>query len=130
MVKKHKAVHKSSSKEIDDGKVCAALSYILIGIIWYFADEKMRKNNYAKFHAKQGLVFLIASIIYNIAVGIVVGGIIIPMLIRGWAFGVISIVNLLYYVPLVFFIIGLINSLNGHEKELPIIGQYAKHFNF
>ena len=36
------------NKEIEQGKGCAALGYILVGIIWYFADEQMKKNNYVK----------------------------------------------------------------------------------
>ena len=37
-----------------NNKLCAALSYLLIGIIWYFADEKMKSSSFAKFHFQLG----------------------------------------------------------------------------
>ena len=62
---------KSSGKaSVENEKVCAILSYLLIGIIWYFADEKMKKSNFAKFHVKQGIVLFIAGIIVSIVYGI------------------------------------------------------------
>jgi uncharacterized membrane protein len=129
--KAEKPVHSAGSKDIETGKVCAALSYILIGIIWYFADENMKKNGFAKFHAKQGLVLLIAAIAYDIVLGIIVGALLFPLLFSGMGgWGLFSILRLLYYVPLIFIIIGIINALNGNEKELPIIGGFASKLNF
>ncbi|MCK5283141.1 MAG: hypothetical protein KAK00_07050 [Nanoarchaeota archaeon] len=106
------------ANDVEDGKICAALAYILIGIIWYFADEKMKKNNFAKFHVKQGLVLLILWAAVN-----VVGGI-IPII--GW-FIIWPVGNLLCFV---FLIIGLINALGGKQKELPIAGKFGSKFNF
>jgi len=37
-----KSKKNNSSKDIADGKICAILAYLLIGIIWYFVDEKMK----------------------------------------------------------------------------------------
>ena len=54
-----------SKKEIEEGKAAAVLSYLLIGIIWYFVDEKMKKNSYVKFHVQQAIVLIIASVIYS-----------------------------------------------------------------
>ena len=125
-----KKIGNVSSKDVEEGKVCAILSYLLIGIIWYFADEKMKKNGFAKFHAKQGLVLLVAAIIYNIALGIVLGAILFPMMFSGVGWGIFSILRLLYYIPLVFTVIGIINAANGNEKELPIIGNFAKKLTF
>jgi uncharacterized membrane protein len=123
MAKKAEAA-KAGSREVEEGKVCAILSYLLVGIIWYFADEKMKKNNFAKFHAKQGLVLLIAAIAYSILLGIIFGIIFTPLFFMG-GWGLFWIFRLLYYVPLIFTIIGIINSANGNERELPIIGKFA-----
>jgi uncharacterized membrane protein len=30
----------------------------------------------------------------------------------------------------ILWLIGLINAINGKEKEIPIIGQFAKNFTF
>ncbi|MCD4705731.1 DUF4870 domain-containing protein, partial [bacterium] len=89
--------------------------YLLIGVIWYFADEKMEKNNFVKFHVKQGLVLLILSL---------GGAILLNMLFLFW---LIPLYNL---VILVFVIIGIINANNEKKKELPLIGQFAKKFTF
>ena len=119
MAKKHTS-HKSSSKEAEDGKVCALLSYILIGVIWYFVDEKMKKNKFANFHAKQGLVLFIAWLIYSIAIS-VIGQVLWFIWTIWW---------LLSLVPWIFVVIGIIAAVNGEEKELPIIGHFSSKFKF
>ena len=35
-----------------------------------------------------------------------------------------------WLASLILAIIGIMNVLNGHEKELPYLGQYAKKFVF
>lgn len=107
-------------KTVEDGKLCAILAYLLVGIIWYFADDKMKKNKFAKFHVKQGLVFFIAAIIVGIVDGFLVW---IPII--GWL-----AITILHITLLVLFIVGLVNSANGKKKPLPIIGSYAKKFTF
>jgi len=104
------------SKDIEQGKTCAILSYLLIGIIWYFADDKMRKNAFAKYHVKQGLVLLI--------VWVVIWIISIPLFFLFWLFWIIEI------VLLVLMILGIINAVNNKKAPLPIIGQFAKIFTF
>jgi uncharacterized membrane protein len=106
------------SKGVEDGKLCAVLAYLLIGIIWYFADDKMKKNNFVKFHVKQGIILLAVSLIIN-AVGSM-----IPII--GW-FIILPLGGLL---TLILWIIGIINVLNGKENPLPIIGGFAKNLTF
>ena len=102
----------------DNEKLCAILSYLLIGIIWYFADENMKKSSFARYHAKQGIVFLITSLILSAVAAA------IPFI--GW-FILAPIFNILL---LVLLILGIINAAQGKEKELPIIGGYAKKLDF
>ncbi len=109
---------KSGGKTADEGKACAVLAYILVGIIWYFVDEKMRKNTYAKFHVKQALILLFLSIAISIV------GSVIPII--GW-FIILPLGSLFTFV---LWIIGIINSLSGKEKKLPIVGGLAKHLTF
>lgn len=113
-----KAASGSPSKDVETGKACAILAYLLVGIIWYFADDKMKKNGFAKFHTKQGLVLLITSIIISIA------GTIIPFI--GW-FVILPLGQLFVLVLLIF---GIINAANGKEKDLPLIGKFAEKFEF
>jgi uncharacterized membrane protein len=121
------------AKDVEEGKVCAILSYLLVGIIWYFADDKMRKNNFAKFHAKQGLILLIVSIILSIVVSIF-SAIFTPLLFMGGGLGIFWIISLIWYaVSLVLFVlwlIGIIAAATGKEKALPIIGGFAKSLKF
>lgn len=117
------AKHKKESE--GNEKLCAALSYILIGIIWYFADANMKKDKFVKFHVKQGIVLIIAAILWSILLNILFG-----TLVFGGAWGLWGIWRLLSYVPLVFAVLGIINSLNHKESELPIIGKFAKHLTF
>lgn len=106
-----------SSNE-DNGKLCAILAYLLIGIIWYFADDKMKKNTFVKFHVKQSLVLLIASIILQVI------GSVLPAII---GFMILSLSGIF---SLVWMVIGIVNAINGKEESLPIIGQYSSKFNF
>jgi len=101
----------------DDGKACAVLAYILIGIVWYFADDKMKKNKFANFHVKQSLVLLLLSLAIQIVGALIpiIGIIILP--IGGLA-------------VFVLWLFGVIYAIQGQEKELPVIGVFAKKFNF
>ena len=100
--------------------LCAILSYLLIGVIWYFVDEKMKKDTFVKFHVKQGIILIIFAILWSIVLNIVSFAL----------FYLAPIIIILGYVPLIFTIIGIINAINRKEHELPIIGIYAKKLTF
>lgn len=108
----------NTSPSEDNGKLCAILAYLLIGIIWYFADDNMKNKELAKFHVKQSLVLLILSIALQIV------GTILPVI--GW-FIILPLASLFTFV---WWIIGIIYAAKGEMKELPLIGGYAKKFNF
>ena len=131
MAKKAEAA-KASSHELEQGKVCAILSYLLVGIIWYFADEKMKKNSYVKFHAKQGLVLLIFSIAIWIVERILFSMFFNPFSWGAW--GAIGLLGTIFWIvglaELVLVIIGIVNAANGNQKPLPIIGGFASKLNF
>ncbi len=108
--------NKTSTTEIQQGKICAMLAYLLIGIIWYFVDEKMKKNNFAKYHVKQALALLIISL---------AGSIVLSM-----TFVLIWLIPIWQIAVFVLIIIGIMNANNGQEKELPIIGKFGGKFKF
>ncbi|MGM5480036.1 MAG: DUF4870 domain-containing protein [Nanobdellota archaeon] len=113
---------KAKKQEIDDGKACAILAYFFpIGLIWYLVDENMKKNKFAQFHVYQGLVLAITAIILSIV------AVILTAISLGFLFFIAWIVNI---AMLVLFIIGIINSAQGEEKPLPVIGHHAKKFKF
>jgi len=109
---------KKETKKInltENEKLCAFLSYLYLGLIWYLVDEKIRKSNFVKYHVKQGLLLLIT----NLVLGAIMG---IPII--GWlAAPLVSLIILGY------MIIGILNVFFNRQKELPLIGRYAEKFN-
>lgn len=74
-----------------------------------------KNDPFVKFHAKQGFVLLV------IEVALWILGFILWIL---W-----PILWLVDIILLVLIIIGIVNAVKGEEKELPIVGKYAKYFN-
>lgn len=93
-------------EDIEKNKMMALLAYIIFLIPLLAAKD----SPFARFHTNQGLVLFI--------VGVISGFIwIIPIL--GWIVGA-----LLNVAVCVFAVIGIINTLNGKAKELPLIGKF------
>jgi len=115
MAKKKAVAHKSSSKDVEEGKIFAFLGVFLtiIGFIIVLLTKK--DNKYAMFYAKQGLVLTIAWVILVIIA-------IIPIL--GWIIYAIGSI-----VMLILWVIGWIYALSGEEKHIPLIGKFADKFN-
>jgi uncharacterized membrane protein len=96
---------------IEEGKVYAFLSYW--GILCLLALLAKRDNDFALYHAKQGLVlWLISFVITGLAF--------IPVL--GWF--VIGPVGGL--VILILAIIGMVKSLSGEYWRMPLFGGLAE----
>jgi len=96
-----------SSEDIEKNKVVAGLAYLIFFLPLVAAPE----SAFGKFHANQGLLLLIVSVIGGIVLGI------IPLI--GWI-----IMPIFYVAVLVFGIMGLVNGLNGKAQELPLFGKY------
>ncbi|MDO8472059.1 MAG: hypothetical protein Q7S64_02870 [bacterium] len=94
----------------------AVVAYILFFVPLLVPDAK--ENAFVKFHVKQGLVLFLFSVLIQVV------GMMIPII--GW----LIIVPLGGLASLVLFIIGIMNAINGKEVELPLIGSFAKSFNF
>jgi uncharacterized membrane protein len=94
-------------KDIQDNKLIAALAYLWVISIIVLLVKKDSK--FAQFHAKQGLVLFLASIIVSF----------IPLL--GW-----FILN-----PIIWIIglIGLIQALMGKYWKIPLVGDLAAKIN-
>lgn len=94
-------------EDIEKNKVVSGLAYIIFFLPLIVCQE----SPFGRFHANQGLLLLIASV----AGGIVLS--IIPVI--GWI--LLPIFSLAVFI---LAIMGLINTLNGKAKELPVIGKY------
>lgn len=124
------ASKKAGGSTVEEGKVCSILLYVvwIVGIIWYFADDKMRKNSFANYHAKQSIVLVIAAVALSIGLSIL-SAIFFWIPFVGWA--LMSLLWLAFWViMLIFVILGIMHAVKGEEKPLPVIGQFAKNFKF
>jgi len=103
-------------KDNSDSKLFAFLG-VFLTVIGYIIVMLARKDDkYAMYYAKQGLVLFIAWIIAAVASWIV-----------GWIPVAGQIIGyVLNAVILAFWIIGIIYSLSDKEKEIPIIGEFAR----
>lgn len=103
--------------DIQNNKTMGILSYIgLLVLVPIFAAKN---SKFARFHANQGLVLVIAQAIITTVLSIL-AAILAHIPFVGWLFALlIRLVIPVVYIP---SIIGIINAAKGQAKELPIIG--------
>jgi len=103
-------------KDAEDNKIMAILAYLnILVLVPIFAAKE---SPFARFHANQGLVLLIASIalyfVFFILAMVLI--FIIPALV--------SMIYWILYLGIgVFVVLGIINAVKGEAKELPLIGK-------
>ncbi len=97
-------------KESEGINAMALLSYL--GILVLVPLLAAKGDEFAQYHAKQGLTLLIAAVI-----GMFVGA--VPII--GWIMA-----PFITLACIVLAVMGIINVLKKKKKELPIIGKYAK----
>ena len=93
-------------ENLEEVKIFAALAYIVFFLPLLVKPE----SGYGKFHANQGLLLLITSIIVSIVSLVPIIGLFLALL--GWVFVV------------VLFIMGILNAVNGKQERLPLIGNF------
>jgi len=105
------------AKDVEEGKGCAILLWVIwiVGLIWWLADEKMKKNSFVKFWVKQWLILVILAVAVSILGSI-------PII--GWLF----IMPLGWIFVFVLWVIGLIAIIKGEEKILPVIGKFGQEW--
>ena len=94
----------------------AVIAYILFFIPLLTGDAK--KDEFVKYHTKQGLVLFLLAVLINII------GWIVPFYFW-W-----RISSLLSFGTLILLIIGISNAVNGKQQPLPLIGKYSSMFKF
>ncbi len=97
----------------DNKTLMGVLSYLGPLVIIPFLVSK--ENTFVKFHIKQGLVLLVLEVLLWIAAGIF------------WP--LMPIVGIIEFGVFVLAIIGIVNVVGNKEQELPLVGQFSKHFN-
>jgi uncharacterized membrane protein len=97
----------------------AIFAYLGIFIIVPFLTGS-NNQPFVKFHIKQGLVLIVFDVIGWIVAAII-----------GWVPLIGGLVTSIWAIAsIILVIVGIINVLQGNEKELPLIGQYASNFKF
>ena len=110
----------SAAKGNDDRKLFAFLA-TFFGIIGFVIALVAKKDDkYVMFYAKQSLVVFIVAII-----GAVINSIFWLIPTFGWIFA-----NIIGVCILILWIFSWVNALSDREKETPIVGSYAKYFDF
>lgn len=100
-----------------DKKTLSVIAYItIIGWIIALVQYKNERAPEVRFHLKQSLGVMILGILLSIAMTIIVS--IVPSLYF------LTYVNLLV---LILWILGIINAVNGAQKQLPVIGSFAEN---
>lgn len=94
-------------EDVEKNKVISALAYLIFFLPLIAAPN----SKFGRFHANQGLLLLILA----------VGGNIVLNLIPFFGFFLETVYSIVMFV---LFLMGLINTLNGKARELPLIGQY------
>ncbi len=105
--------------DINANKAMAILAYF--GPLVLIPIFAAKQSKFARYHSNQGLVLLIASILYGIAYSILSS---IILAISWRLYFIVSIIGLVIIVITILAIIGIINAATGKAKELPLIGKF------
>jgi uncharacterized membrane protein len=103
---------KESPITVERNTIMAILSYIGPLVIIPYLTAK--DDAFVLFHIKQGLVLFVIEIILWVLMGMF-----------WFLYPVWQLINLALFV---LAIIGIVNALNGKEKQLPLVGKYAGTF--
>lgn len=111
-------------QDAQQNKTMAILSYIIFFIPLLTGDHK--KSPFVRYHANQGTVLFLAMLAFGI-VQMILNAILVSMLfsVGGWgAFSIITtILSLLWFIPAIFCILGIVHAVKGEMKPLPLIGK-------
>lgn len=106
--------------EAQENKIIFILAYL--GILFFLPLVACPNSKVGRFHANQGLVLFILSIVGQIALGI------LTMIATAiyWGFGALmSFISWVWWILiLVLAIMGMISANKGEQKPLPVIGKF------
>jgi len=101
----------TTARDAEQNKGMAIIAYFLFFIPLLTGDHK--KSRFVMYHTNQALVLFLFS-----AGGMIISSFLMIILIGFLLMFVVGIASL------VFFIIGIMNVLNGKMKPLPLIGKF------
>jgi len=87
-----------------------------------------KNSGFVKYHTNQGIVLVLATVIFSIAFGIL-SAILTAILIAAGAYSLLGVIatimSLFWLVPLALCILGIVNAANSQMKPLPVIGKFT-----
>jgi uncharacterized membrane protein len=102
-----------------ESKIFAFLG-VFLTIIGFVIVMLVRKDDkYAMYYAKQGLVLFIAGLLVWVI------SVVLAFLLIGFIIG--PILNI---ILLILWVIGIVYSLSGEMKPIPLIGKFGEKFKF
>jgi uncharacterized membrane protein len=106
-------MEENQDEQKGENKLMGILSYLGPLVLIPFIVN--REDPFTKFHIKQGLVLLVISVgVWALSMAM-------------WQFYMFY--QLLNLGVLVLAVLGIINVVQGKQAELPLVGQFGKHFN-
>ncbi len=106
-------------QDIEKNKFMAILAYF--GILVIIPILSAKDSKFARFHSNQGLILCIVAILYSVCYSILSS---VILSISWHLYWLVSLIGILSFALLIWFVIGIINAANGKAKELPLIGHY------
>ncbi len=118
-------VQDGQSQENQKDRVMAVLAYILFFVPLIAGTYKT--SPFVKYHTNQGTILFIAAIVWGILFGKIsaIFAVLMGIVPGLWFLKFpLSIVEDIYWiVPVIFFIYGIVNAVQGKCKPLPLIGR-------
>ena len=112
------------AQDAQQNKTTAVLAYIIFFIPLITGDHK--KSPFVRYHANQGTVLFLAMIAFGIVYAIL-SAVLVSLLFSAGGWGLFSILTtilgLLWVVPAVFCVLGIVHAVKGEKKPLPLIGK-------
>jgi len=116
----------ANPNDAEQNKGMAILAYILFFIPLLAGAHKT--SEFVKYHTNQGIILVLFYIALGIVIGIltaIIGAIAAATLSFGLILIIPTILGLLWLIPLVLVIIGIVNAATGKMKPVPIIGKFT-----
>lgn len=107
--------HPTHSKNGEKNMLMGILAYLGPLVLIPFLTTK--NDTFVQYHVKQGFVLL------AIEIGVWILGMILGMSLF-YLWPIVSLINL---GTIVLSILGIVNVVNGQEKELPLVGKFSSH---
>jgi len=112
------------ANDAEANKGMAVIAYILFFVPLIAGTHKT--SPFVKYHTNQGTILFIFAVAWSIVLGIL-SAILTAIAVALYAFALLTIfsllIGLLYLVPLVLVILGIVNAVGGKMKPLPLIGE-------